>query len=722
MANKYLKAGAIESRLYQETIFAKAIEKNTLVVLPTGLGKTYVGAMVAAHRLENSPGKILFMAPTRPLVEQHCSMWRNIFNLDASLFQVFTGKTLPEKREKEYRDAEFIFATPQVVQNDIISGRIGLAEFALLIFDEAHRASGDYPYGFISEKYVDAGGNPHILALTASPGSSTEEIDRVCNALHINTVEMRTREDTDVKPYVKACDFKWEHVALPRDFLHVKSLIETCLKEYLVYLKKGGVIKSVSVKGLRKKQILMLQGELGRRARDEPEVRGYLSATAAVMKLYHALELLETQGTSPLCEYLKKLEADRTKAAQRLWQNMEFKAAAREVRSLKEQGIEHPKLERLVELLKGSGDKKSIVFANYRASVSKILERLKEEGMSACKLIGQAREGQSQKNQIETLEKFREGEFSVLIATAVGEEGLDIPAVDHVIFYEPVPSAIRSIQRGGRTARHAPGKITVLMAKGTRDEAYYWSSKRKREKMENVIRNADVTPKDQRTLDAFKVNEEGKVVVFADTRESGTGVLKKLSLLGVDIRMKQLEVADYQVSTRVGVERKKVDDFLQSLINGRLLTQAKNLAMLFERPVIIIEGGSLFGKRNIHPNAIRGCLATLAIDFGISVLQTEDVEETAKLVEALAKREQLDSKKEVGIRSGKMPRSLTEQQRFLVESLPNVGPKLAKRMLEEFKSVKKIVNASETQLKRVEKLGEKKVKDIRKVIDAEYED
>jgi Fanconi anemia group M protein len=344
--------------------------------------------------------------------------------------------------------------------------------------------------------------------------------------------------------------------------------------------------------------------------------------------------------------------------------------------------------------------------------------------ISAVKLIGQAEartgKGVSQKEQIKRLDEFREGKYNVLVATSVGEEGLDIPSVDHIIFYESVPSAIRSIQRAGRTARHKPGRVSMLITKGTRDEAYYWAARRKETQMKHTLSNFKTETKIQRTLDRFSKKDENAPVIFADSRESGSGILKELSKIGTDIRMKSLNVADFQISERVGVERKKTEDFLQSLIDGRLMKQAAALSRVFEKPLIVVEGDKLQGKRNIHPNAIRGALAALAVDYAIPIVYTEDVQDTANFLNVLAKREQIDNKKEVKLRREKKPVLAKEQQQFIIESLPTVGPGLAKRLLAEFGSVENIINAPESELMKIDKIGEKKAKEIKKVVSEKY--
>ena len=199
----------------------------------------------------------------------------------------------------------------------------------------------------------------------------------------------------------------------------------------------------------------------------------------------------------------------------------------------------------------------------------------------------------TQKEQIAILQEFREGKFNVLVSSSVGEEGLDIPQVDLVIFYEPIPSAIRHIQRRGRTGRLEKGEVVILVTKNTRDEGYRWSAHHKEKRMyRNLLQlknNLKLESRKEPTLEKFFKDEE-KVKVYADHREKGSGVIKQLIDLDIQLELEQLEFADYILSSRVGVEYKTVQDFAQSIIDGRLMDQLRELKRNFQRPIIIIEG------------------------------------------------------------------------------------------------------------------------------------
>ena len=349
--------------------------------------------------------------------------------------------------------------------------------------------------------------------------------------------------------------------------------------------------------------------------------------------------------------------------------------------------------------------------------------------------VGQAKKnglGFSQKEQKEILDKFRVGEFNILVATSVAEEGLDIPKVDKVIFYEPIPSAVRSIQRRGRTGRLEEGAVTILVTSGTRDEAYRWSAHHKEKRM---YRNLDKLKKEfslssleerqdrqnngETTLHKY-IDEEKVVAVLADHREKDNRVVKDLIDLGVSVKTGQLEVADYLVSGKVAVELKKVPDFVASIIDGRLLEQVRGLKNNFEKAVLIIEGEEdIYSVRKVHANAIRGMLAAIVLDFGVPILYTKSPRDTASLIAVMAKREQ-DKGGEFSYHPSK-PRSMKEQQEFIVSSLPNIGVMNARKLLEHFGSLKNLVNSSKVELIKIDKVGDKIADKLMEMFEKKYE-
>ncbi|MBD3312992.1 DEAD/DEAH box helicase [Candidatus Woesearchaeota archaeon] len=730
-------------RLYQETIFDTCTMGNTLVVLPTGMGKTSIAFMLAMQRLNNFPNsKIVFLAPTRPLVEQHMATFLKYTTIREDEMTVFTGFVSPEKRKELWKSSKVIFTTPQGLENDVISGRIPLADVSLMIFDEAHRAVGDYSYGFIAKQFNKKARYPKILALTASPGSDTEKINEVCSNLFIDNVEIRSDTDPDVKPYIQEVDIQWAKVNLPESFKDVQKYLNDCFRSKIAEMYKYGYLKKQNARFVGKVELLKLQGllhsEISKGNKDFNILKS-ISLAAEAMKVQHAIELLETQGISPLYNYLEKLREEAgkssSKAVKNLVSDINFKSAYIKTRSMHDLGIEHPKLEEMrkvvEEISHRTKDFKILIFTQFRDSASIIERELNAiRGIDARIFVGQAKKGGtglSQKEQKALVEQFSNGEFNVMVATSVAEEGLDIPKVDLVIFYEPIPSAIRHIQRRGRTGRLAKGSVVVLMARGTRDEGYKWSAHHKERRMHSTLRelkkNFSMNQLPERKEEGLNkyFDKEDDIKIFADDREKGSGIIKELADAGMRVDLKRLAVGDYVISGRCAIEYKKVPDFVDSIIDGRLLDQIKELKKNFCRPVMIVEGTEdIYSQRNVHPNAIRGMISTIAVSYGIPIVHTRTFKETSALVATMARREQEETSKDFSLHGDRKPFTLKEQQEYIISSLPGVGSGLAKPLLKEFGSVKRVINASADDLKKVDKIGDKKAREIQRVLDDDY--
>lgn len=721
-------------RLYQETILGTAVNYNTLVVLPTGMGKTNIFLMLAAQRLRQHPdSKVLLIGPTRPLIEQYFEVFKKHFELEECKMSIMTGRVSPEKRAVLWKNSKIIFSTPQGLENDIINKKVNLAEVSLLGVDEAHRAVGDYSYGWVAKQYMKMSKFPRILALTASPGSDLEKINEVCKNLGIEKIEVRTENDPDVKQYIQELQIDYVKVDLPEEMLEIKKFLEACIKSKLEAVKKYGFLRQAF--GVRKLELLQLQaslhGEMARGNRDFPVLKS-ISLLAESIKASHALELLETQGIASLHKYMEKLMLDaassKVKAVKNLVADLNFRSAFIKVERMFENKIEHPKIAELKRIVAGEIEKnkevKMIIFTQYRDSAVRIREELdKISKAKANVFVGQMKKGEtgmSQKEQKEMLDLFRDGTFNILIATSIGEEGLDIPKVDLVIFYETIPSAIRQIQRRGRTGRQEKGRVIILITRNTRDEVFRYVSQGKEKKMHRILETLKhhVRLEKQQPL---KTYTDAKVKIIADVREKGSGVIKELIEQGVDVDMVTLQVGDFLCSSRVGVEVKRIDDFVNSILDGRLVQQMKNLKYNFERPLVIIEGEEdIYSVRNVHPNAIMGMLAMIVGSYGIPLLKTKNYTETAGILLALAKREQ-EGKETFSIHAEKKPLTENELQEYIVSSFPGVESVIAKSLLKQFKSIKKIANASEKELKEVDKIGPKKATDLRKILDREYE-
>jgi len=482
---------SIESREYQRALADACLKTSTLVVLPTGMGKTVIALLVIADVLAKGKGKVLLLAPTKPLVEQHALFLKD--RLVGRSVAVLTGEVDPEEREVEWLQNDVIVSTPQVIANDLRTERINLRDVRLIVFDEAHRGVGNYAYVPIAQEYM--GHNGLVLGMTASPGSSMAKIKEVCSNLGIENIEVRTEADADVASYVHDIYMDWVEVEVPVGMRKVADVLRRLYRRYVQELVNMGVMNAArppSVKYLlevqRAIQLRLNKGEKNR------TLYNALSVQARAIKVGHALELAETQGVTALNSYLEKLRAEASsgngsKASRAIVASDEFEEVTRMLSTLH---MEHPKISRVMSIVSNQiltkPDSRVLVFTQYRDTCDMVTNLLsKIDGARVSKLIGQSgrigEKGLKQKEQISVLQRFRDGEFNVLVATSVGEEGLDVANTDLVIFYEPVPSEIRSIQRRGRTGRSRAGRVVVLVTAGTRDEASLHASEKKEREM-----------------------------------------------------------------------------------------------------------------------------------------------------------------------------------------------------------------------------------------------
>lgn len=497
-----IRPGVLEDRLYQARIAATARTHNTLVVLPTGLGKTAIALRaIAEHLLAEPTRSILFLAPTRPLVVQHARSVAE--SLLAPEPVVLTGTVTPARRLALLAPPQVVVATPQVIANDLADGSTSLDPYSLVVFDEAHRATGDYPYVTIGRANA-AGPRARVLAMTASPGSRKDRIEEVWANLGIERFEYRSPDDEDVRPYLHGVGVETVSVPVPPEVRHLAIRLRAAVQRQGEVLRRFNLLPAGEVS----RRDLLALGERLRREVGAARLRGEtgsngvwaaITAEAAAMKGLHALELIETQGVGALREFLEKQlprPGTRSTPAQRAFlDDPEVVRVREELRSLR---LEHPKVAKAVAIVAGqlrdAPDSRVIVFAQYRDTAKLLVEELTALGdpsVRPARFVGQAShlrdEGLSQKEQIALLDEFRAGRLNCLVATSVAEEGLDIPSTDLVVFYEPVPSMIRTIQRRGRTGRARAGRVLVLVAEGTRDVSLDRSARSKERRMHDLL-------------------------------------------------------------------------------------------------------------------------------------------------------------------------------------------------------------------------------------------
>lgn len=768
ISHPLLKENYVLRRAYQENIFINCLNTNCLVVIPTGLGKTIIALMLAVHRLSETPNsKIVFLAPTKPLVNQHYKSFLDLTVIPDENLKAITGTTSPEKRRDIWKGLKIAFMTPQVLQNDIISNLYSLELVSLIIFDECHRSVGDYAYCFIAKKYVQTVKNHQILGLTASPGSTEGKINEIKNNLFVERVEIRTDQDSDVKPYIYKVDNEWIKVKLPSEFMDIKKIILEKLRTTYKWLKQQELLNSSDVTRVSRKDLLALDkiinGKISASRDDEAKMVLFSAKkfVANAIRLSHMDELIETQGVSALDDYMKKnlkkiKQNTANKSLKELFRDSGTKRVLKLIEINKENGIVHPKLEKLSEILHNqilqNRDSRILVFCHFRDSVNNIIRYIeRDEVIKAHKFVGQVTKsldkGLTQKEQIQLLEDFKEGIYNTLIATSVGEEGLDIAECDLVIFYDNVPSAVRSIQRRGRTGRKKEGRVLILMAEGTRDESYYWAEKGK----ERVMNQSLKTMKDkdssskagQKSLLNYLIEEEDSqepsrianssdlsyikniegaqdYKIICDHRETASAVVRALSLMGVSVELKQLPVADYILSGRVGIERKSAKDFNDSVKDGRLFNELFELKNNFARPILILEGDP-FLNSNINQNALYGAITSVILNLGITIYKTNKPSDTAMFIYQLAKKEQSDSKMEFKLRFDKKPIEISSLLEYIVAGVPGINTLRAKKLLSELKTLQEIFNADIGDLMKVENVGKKIAQEIYKLSRFKYQ-
>lgn len=732
----------VEARAYQLVAAKQAISGSTLLVMPTGLGKTAVQWMAMANAL-NGNGKIVLVAPTTGLVAQQARMARDFIDIEPEKIVTMTGNDRPAKREQIWEEAKIVMATPHVIRNDGRSGRILLSDIDLLIVDEAHHATGSDSMAQLGDMYLEASSKAMILAATASPGVKSGKVLEVIQRLGIERLHVTKREDDLVQPYITSMDIIQHQLNIPEqlnEIIRPLRILEAEEAEFLMrtgFLIKAGRVTTAAIEEAHRRA----SAAIGR-----GDARGYDAAKRIgdLRRLHRLIDLLETQGLHCAIKYLDRARENKDRKTKRF---LSMGAVSDLYRERKEQIECHPKPSLVTKLVNDGleNDGKVIVFTEYRDTVDNLLEILNsKDSIRAGRFVGQASKGSQigmkQKEQIAQLEKFKEGELNVLVATSVGEEGLDVPAADSVILYEPVPSAIRAIQRRGRTARQRDGDVHILIAKGTRDEYVQHAAMKREQSMyrtleslkkqsrlpkrappkSNVLDDFSVDgkdvnifisseekrlyrqpevvetkprpikkskpdeiilpnrPRNQRSLADFSANteenktqdwwkpvldgtinhereleinsaeaaqtevlansleSESNAMIAIDHREGNSTLPAMLKLHGHSITLESLPVGDIRISDRILIERKTARDLVDSIIDGRLLQQARRLHSAAPRPLLIVE--SLETDR-VHPNAVHGAMAWITLDLGLPVLMTGSPEQTARFVSIVAKRE-----------------------------------------------------------------------------------
>ncbi len=759
ISHNLIKNNSVEKREYQSYLAQEATKESNLIVLPTGTGKTIVNLIVMANRLQEHPsGTSLMLAPTKPLVEQHMETYQNLLDISNDEIVMFTGDIKPDEREKLWeKSPSVVISTPQVIENDLVSGRISLDNVVHLTIDECHRATGDYAYVYIAKKYVSQANNPLITGLSASPGDSREDILQICENIHVTSIEVMSEDDERIKPYIHKTNIDTRFVDISDEVIEIRDLLQEVYKSRLVKLYEDDYLDSRS-KTLSNYKLRQARGKIQKdMQKQESSAYKAMSLWAEAMKLNTAISQLETQGTESFLEYYSRIESevrseDSSKAVERLVSDPTIQRAVKKARAYEDDFAKFTALRtELVHDVKIEGGK-ALVFTKSRDTVESLVDYL-EDTFDVGRLVGQTNKenskGMSQTEQREAIQRFSEGETEVLISTQVGEEGLDISEVDLVVFYEPAQRGIEQIQRQGRTGRSSSGRVLILIGKGTKDMGSYYKSKNIIENVESDLKSLksidnlkeeidkELKQKKEQTtlLDSFEDDNNDtisfeedtgeKVKIIADSREQKSKVLKVLDM-DDDVQLEvenNLPVGDYIVGPDSAVERKSIEDFCDTITGNRsIFEQIGNMVNEYNKSILLIEGesGELY-TQNIHPNAIRGVKSSLTIDYGVSLMNSLDEEDTAKMLKQLAKRAQKDNESKVNAHGKKKTKTVKQQQEYIVSSFKDIGPVGSENLLKHFNNIENIMNASIEELKEVDNIGEESAKQIYSTIRVDYD-
>ncbi|KAI0048421.1 P-loop containing nucleoside triphosphate hydrolase protein [Auriscalpium vulgare] len=488
-------------RDYQFNISKHCLFDNTLVALPTGLGKTFIAGVVMLNFYRWFPGgKVIFVAPTKPLVAQQIDACHKTCGIPGRDAVELTGNNPKPFRAKAWQEKRVFYMTPQTLENDLKSGTGDPQDVVLLVIDEAHKGTGEYAYAKVV-RYLMAK-NPHfrVLALTATPGSTPDAVQAIIDSLHISRIEIRDERSLDIRSYVNEKKIEQHIISMNEEISKLRDMLAVIMKGLINKLASTGLLKGnpdpVMFHPFRA-QVAM--GEVHHR----PDAR-QLSWTFPYLKKVGALAramgyLLE--ASPQMCHTSLTAEAESSAAnsngkggGNALSNDPNYRAFMNELKAQKSRGFAiHPKMEKLKMLVINhftqraseagadpgqesaatGDDTRVMVFVSFREAVDEIVEFLNQESplIRATKFIGQGtdkqgKKGFAQREQLETIKCFKDGAFNVLVSTSIGEEGLDIGEIDMIVCYEAQKTPIRMLQRVGRTGRKREGYVHVLLAEG----------------------------------------------------------------------------------------------------------------------------------------------------------------------------------------------------------------------------------------------------------------
>ena len=494
VSHALLSEGLVEARAYQLEAVDEALTTSMLLVMPTAAGKTAVIWMAIANKLSEENGRVILIAPTVGLVDQHLRSIREVLSLEEEAVSI-TGQIPPSNRVGLWDSSRLIIATPKVVVNDVKNDVLKLSEFSLLVIDEAHHCTGEHAMAMVCDYYISSNSSPHILGATASPGHRPDNVREICTRTGASRIHIRNSDEEMLKGYLSELEIREISVRVPEE---MKELAQPFVIWQQGIVDRQRRLGRYILPGMISFAGLSSAMDRSRSAIGRGEVSGYQSVSqiAIAMRLHHLINCLLSQGVSASREYLDRLE-NGDDSSKKTVRDFLRDPRVRDLSDKLEGMVEiHSKIgavRRMIrERLRRDPSSRVIVFANYRDTIASLESSLQDlDSVKAVRFVGQSarggRQGLSPKDQVSVLDEFRNGGANVLLATSIGEEGLDIPSADLVIFYEPVSSEIRTIQRRGRTGRRRLGEVIVLIAEGTRDEGAKAAALRREENMQRAV-------------------------------------------------------------------------------------------------------------------------------------------------------------------------------------------------------------------------------------------
>ncbi|XP_058471939.1 Fanconi anemia group M protein isoform X4 [Solea solea] len=515
-------------REYQLKMSEAALFHNTLVCLPTGLGKTFIASVVMYNFYRWYPsGKIVFMAPTKPLVAQQIEACYKVMGIPQAHMAELTGSTAAKQRQEIWRSKRVFFLTPQVMVNDLSRGTCPAQQVKCVVIDEAHKALGNHAYCQVIGQLGSQTLQFRVLALSATPGGDAKAVQSVISNLLISHIELRSEESPDIQAHSHQRSVDKMIVPLGEALSAHQGRYLQVLEKFMSRLVQNRVMSPKDLKTLTKYQLILARDQF--RKNPPPQIKGAQLGMlegdfALCISLYHGYELLMQMGLRSLFFYIQGImdgsremsrarnELQRTPVFMDLYHEMEAMFVKPSAGPDEPFIYSHPKLEKLEGVVlqhfslwaESSADcnglraenTRVMIFSSFRESVQEIADMLNRHApmIKVMTFMGQASAGKgvkgfTQKEQLEVVHRFRQGGFNTLVSTCVGEEGLDIGEVDLIVCFDAQKNPIRLVQRMGRTGRKRQGRIVVILAEGREERTYNQSQSNKRSVYKSIIGN-----------------------------------------------------------------------------------------------------------------------------------------------------------------------------------------------------------------------------------------